>query len=81
MTEFDHQQAVTEYLNGFKHRVKVHKNLIHYGEIRAWCQENLGLEFKDWFWYSGGRYDEHAGLMIKDDKRYMLFVLKWGADL
>ena len=81
MTEFDHQQAVSEYLELFPHRVIIHKNMIHYGSIREWCKEHMGTEFRDWFWFAGGPSDDHAMLRIKDSKKHTLFMLRWGADV
>lgn len=81
MRKYDTKQWANEYIESFPHRVTIHKNLIHYGLIREWCKENMGTEFRDWFWFAGGPSDEHAMLHIKDSKKHTLFILRWGADV
>ena len=76
--ELDTKKLVKEYLARFPYVYKIHKDLIYYGEIKDWCEKNFSSEFKDWFWFPGGRYDDHSNLHIRHDKWNTLFILRWG---
>lgn len=81
ITQPEIHRLVKEYLARFPHVYKIHKNLIYYGEIKEWCEQNFKKEFNEWFWLSGGRYDDHSNLHIKNDKDNTLFMLRWGDKL
>lgn len=83
MTEqnLDLPKLVKEYLDRFPYVYKIHKNLIYYGEIKEWCEQNLKKEFNEWFWFPGGRYDDHCNLHIKNARDNTMFLLRWGDKL
>lgn len=45
-------------------------------EIFKWCNETIGLRFKNWFSYSYGVEDRLYA--FKDSETLLVFKLKWG---
>jgi hypothetical protein len=77
----DIPKLVKAYLARFPYVYKIHKNLIYYSEIKAWCEQNFKKEFNEWFWFSGGMYDDHSNLHIKNANYNSIFLLRWGDKL
>lgn len=71
-------KLVSEYLARFPYVYKIPKNCENYDDIKLWCEKTFNHEFKDWFWFPGGRYDDHCNLHIVHEKWNTLFVLRWG---
>jgi hypothetical protein len=74
-------KLVKDYLARFPYVYKIHRDLIYYGEIKEWCEQNFKKEFNQWFWWSPGKYDDHANLHIQRENDNTLFLLKWGDKL
>lgn len=81
LTDPNISKIVKEYLDRFPYVYKIHKNLIYYGEIKDWCEQNFKKEFNEWFWFPGGKYDDHCNLHIKNVRYNTMFLLRWGDKL
>ncbi len=80
-TKLDLHKLVKEYLARFPYVYQIHRDLIYYGEIKDWCEQNFKKEFNEWFWFPPGRYDTYANLHIKNKNDNTLFLLRWGDKL
>lgn len=75
------ERMSSEYLSGFKDQIEFQAGPQELREVDAWCRENIGVKFRDWFmlmntkWGSGritgGR------LYIKEPKHATLFRMRW----
>jgi hypothetical protein len=73
-TEFG--KVVHEYLSRFSY-YKVRKEWALKQELYAWCQDNLGQQYKDWFVHEGGKQDKWWTVNIRSPKHGTLFALRW----
>ncbi len=80
-TQPELNKMVKEYLARFPYVYQIHRDLIYYGEIKEWCEQNFKKEFNEWFWFAPGRYDSHANLHIKNTKDNRLLMLRCGDKL
>lgn len=78
--ELNTAKLVKEYLARFPYTYRIPKGDNH-NDIKQWCESNFKSEYKDWFWFPGGRYDDHSNLHIKDEKDNTIFLLIWGDKL
>lgn len=81
VTNPEMNKMVKEYLARFPYVYQIHKDLIYYGEIKEWCEQNFKKEFNEWFWFPGGRYDHYSNLHIRNPRDNTLFMLRWGDKL
>jgi len=76
--EINIAKLVSEYLARFPYVYRIPKDCDDYNDIKEWCDKNFDKEFRDWFWFPGGRYDDHSNLHIAKENFNTLFLLRWG---
>jgi hypothetical protein len=63
----------TDYLAEFTERVGLKGSWQKNPELKEcykWCEENMGVKYKDWFWLNHSIY-------FKNNKKATFFRLKW----
>lgn len=74
-------EAVHTYLQKFDHHVVLklgHTYSQEYREFYAWCQENLGEKYKDWFIVGGGGKNQSTcALHLRNSRWGILLALKF----
>lgn len=75
-TNLDIPKLVSEYLGRFHKAYRIIKPAPN--DLVEWCESNLGKNYRDWFIFPGGKYDDHSILHILDSKWCTIFELKWG---
>jgi hypothetical protein len=73
----DIEKLVHDYLSRFHSHYKVPRHFKEESQLKEWCTDNLGKEYKDWSFYKGHVNDSHCVLHIKDPKWCLVFELKW----
>jgi uncharacterized protein YycO len=67
-------QAYSDYISNFDHKVTVKLGYTYtskYKEFTEWCEDRLGIRYKDWFLTSNGK--GYYTLFCRDNK-WMTFL-------
>lgn len=71
------ERLVKDYLNRFHKHYKLPRHFDEEDELVKWCEDNLGIQYKDWTRYVGHVKDPHTTLSIVDPKWCTVFELRW----
>lgn len=73
--------SINEYMKNFPFHIRVNLGRVYsaeFKEFNAWCEDNLGVKYKDWFLIGQpGRYT----LWLKDTKKSMFLALKYSESI
>ena len=78
MTPEETLRAADEWLSRFEYTLILDKGKVTKDELKSWCHDIIGKEYKDWYLFSGGTGCAVAFLHIVDSRMSSLAVLRWG---
>jgi hypothetical protein len=71
-------KEATEYISSFPYHIEVEAGPVYnetFKDFSAWCNNSLGVKFKDWFLLSTGKNSYR--LYMRDTKHSMFLSLKY----
>ena len=73
--------SIAAYLKNFPYKIKVSFGKVYtpeFKEFNSWCEDNLGVKYKDWFLV--GQPNNYT-LYLKDTKKSMFLALKYSESI
>lgn len=71
------ERLVNDYLTRFHKHYQLPRHFPEMEEVKQWCHDYLGNQYRDWTLYVGHRNDPHIVLHILDPNWCTIFELRW----
>lgn len=76
--------TTANYIRNFDSAIRLNRNAMQLLEVYRWCEQHLGVKYKDWFIYdvkdyafSSPAHPNRCVIYIKSAKSATLFRLRW----